>query len=494
MQPLLDSIRIAAPELVLALGAMALLMVGVFRGDRSLVPLTWLSVGLYALAGVALFTEASAAGAGAALPGISVGLTAFDGLYIADDFSTYLKVVIYIGAGVAALLALPYLKRTHTARFEYPVLLMLATLGMSMMVSANDLLSLYLGLELQSLAAYVLAAFHRDEARSSEAGLKYFVLGALASGILLYGVSLIYGFSGTTNFSVLAASLRGGAEIQIGMLFGLVFILAGLAFKVSAVPFHMWTPDVYEGAPTPVAAFFASAPKVAAMGLLVRVTMEAFGGVAGEWRQIIEFAAIASMILGAVGAIGQTNIKRLLAYSSINNIGFALVGLAAANETGIAAVLFYMAVYAAMTLGSFLVVLQMRDVGGHPVEAIDALSGLSRHRPGLAFAMAIFMFSLAGIPPMLGFWPKLSVFNAAIEAGMYPLAIIAVVASVVGAFYYLRLVKVMYFDEPAAAFGPTESRLNSGLIGATAIFCSPVGMLAITPLVTAATRAAQSIL
>ena len=494
MQPLLDSIRIAGPELVLALGAMALLMIGVFRGDRSLVPLTWLSVALYALAGLALFGEMGQGGVSAKLPGIGVGLTAFDGLYIADGFSTFLKIIIFIGAAIAALLALPYLKRTRTARFEYPVLLMLGTLGMGMMVSANDLLSLYIGLELQSLAAYVLAAFHRNEARSSEAGLKYFVLGALASGILLYGVSLIYGFGGTTSFTALNAALRGGEEIQIGVLFGLVFVLAGLAFKVSAVPFHMWTPDVYEGAPTPVAAFFASAPKVAAMGLLVRVSMEAFGGVSDEWRQIVEFAAIASMILGAVGAIGQVNVKRLLAYSSINNVGFALVGLAAANETGIAAVLFYMAVYVAMTLGSFLVVLQMRDADGRPVEAIDALAGLSRTRPALAFAMAIFMFSLAGIPPMLGFWPKLSVFNAAIEAEMYVLATIAVVTSVVGAYYYLRIIKVMFFDEPAVAFGASDSRLNSGLIGVTAIFCSPIGMLAITPLVSAATRAAQSIL
>jgi len=494
MQPLLDSVRIATPEIILALGAMALLMLGVFRGDRSLVLLTWLSVVLYAVAGVALFIDLGQGAATAALPGVSIGLTAFDGLYIADPFSTFLKVIIYAGAGVAALLAVPYLKRTRTARFEYPVLLVLGALGMSMMVSANDLLSLYIGLELQSLAAYVLAAFHRNEARSSEAGLKYFVLGALASGILLYGVSLIYGFGGTTNFTALGTALRGGAEIQIGVLFGLVFVLAGLAFKISAVPFHMWTPDVYEGAPTPVAAFFASAPKVAAMGLLVRVAVEAFGGVSDEWRQIIGFTAIASMILGAVGAIGQKNVKRLLAYSSINNIGFALVGLAAANESGIAAVLFYMAVYVVMTLGSFLVVLQMRDADGRSVEGIDSLAGLSRSRPALAFAMAIFMFSLAGIPPMLGFWPKLSVFQAAMEAEMYVLAVIAVVTSVVGAFYYLRIIKVMFFDEPAPAFGPSESRVNSGMIVVAALFCSPIGMLAITPLVAAATRAAQSIL
>lgn len=481
MQPLIESIGIAAPELVLAIGAMALLMIGTFRGDRSLPLLTWLSVALYAVAGFLVLDDPWRA-------------TAFDGLYIADNFSAFLKVVMFAGSSAAALLAIPYLKRTRTAKFEYPVLLMLGTLGMSMMVSANDLLSLYVGLELQSLAAYVLAAFHRNESRSSEAGLKYFVLGALASGVLLYGVSLIYGFGGSTNFDALSRALAETDGLQLGVTFGLVFVLAGLAFKVSAVPFHMWTPDVYEGAPTPVAAFFASAPKVAAMGLLVRVAMDAFGGLAGQWQQIVAFMAVASMILGAVGAIGQSNIKRLLAYSSINNIGFALIGLAAATADGVAAVLFYMAVYVAMTLGSFLVVLQMRDADGRPVETIDSLAGLGRTRPALAAAMAIFMFSLAGIPPLLGFWPKFSVFQAAVDANLLTLAVIGVIASVIGAYYYLRIVKTMYFDDPAPAFAPSESRLNSGLIAAAALFCSPLGMLLITPLVTTAGLAAQSLL
>jgi NADH-quinone oxidoreductase subunit N len=370
---------------------------------------------------------------------------------------------------------------------------MLGALGMGMMVSANDLLSLYLGLELQSLAAYVLAAFHRNEARSSEAGLKYFVLGALASGILLYGVSLVYGFTGTTMFVALAAQLHG--EPSIGVLVGLVFIFAGLAFKISAVPFHMWTPDVYEGAPTPVVTFFASAPKVAAMGLFVRVAVEAFGGLADEWRQIVAFAAIASMILGAVGAIGQRSIKRLLAYSSINNIGFALIGLAAATEAGVAGVLFYMGIYAAMTIGSFLVVLALADRDGKPIDDIARLAGLSKTRPGLALALAIFMFSLAGIPPMLGFWPKFSVFNAAVAAEMYVLAAIGVVTSVVGAYYYLRVVKLAYFDEPTGgALMPPESRINGAVLTVAALFCSPVGMLAIAPLVAWAAAAARVII
>ncbi|MBA4757213.1 NADH-quinone oxidoreductase subunit NuoN [Sphingosinicella sp.] len=478
MQPLAQSLGIAAPEIVLALGAMLLLMVGTFRGDRSLGLISWLAVVIYAVAGVFMMDDSPRA-------------FAFDGLYVADLFSDYLKVVVYGAAAVCTVIAIPYLRRAHSDKFEYPVLLMLGALGMGMMVSANDLLSLYVGLELQSLAAYVLAAFHRSEAKSSEAGLKYFVLGALASGILLYGISLIYGFVGSTNFVALGTQLEG--EASIGIVFGLVFIFSGLAFKISAVPFHMWTPDVYEGAPTPVAAFFASAPKVAAMGLLVRVAIEGFGGLADEWRQIIAFAAVASMILGAVGAIGQTSIKRLLAYSSINNVGFALIGLAAGTEAGIAGVLFYMGIYAAMTIGSFLVVLALRDPDGTPVDDMARLAGLSKTRPGLAAALAVFMFSLAGIPPMLGFWPKFSVFNAAIASEMYVLAVIGVVTSVVGAYYYLRVVKLAYFDEPVGTLAPGDSRVNGVVLTAAAVFCSPLGMLAIAPLVAWATAAARII-
>jgi|TARA_R100000501_G_scaffold17783_1_gene33772 NADH-quinone oxidoreductase subunit N len=479
MQPLADSIRIAAPELVLATGTMVLLMLGVFRGNKSLHGLTWGAVIIYAIAGLSLLNDPASR-------------VAFDGLYVADNYSAFLKVLIFAAAAVCSIIALPYLVRARSDKFEYPVLIMLGALGMSMMVSAADLLSLYIGLELQSLAAYVLAAFHRNEARSSEAGLKYFVLGALASGILLYGISLVYGFNGTTDFRVLQAVLIEAPSI--GTVIGLVFILAGLAFKVSAVPFHMWTPDVYEGAPTPVAAFFASAPKAAAMGLLVRVCMDAFGGMAGEWVQIIAFAAVASMILGAVGAIGQTSIKRLLAYSSINNIGFALIGLAAASAGGVSSVLFYMAVYLPMTIGAFLVVLGLRDASGRPLDTMDSLAGLSKSRPGMAAAMAIFMFSLAGIPPLLGFWPKFSVFNAAIESEMYVLAVIGVVTSVVGAFYYLRIIKLAYFDEPNAPLAPSESRVNGVVLAAAAIFCSPIGMLAIPLIVPAAQSAAQAML
>ncbi len=481
-QSLAASVHLASVETILAAGVFVVLMLGTFRGDRSLVPLTWVAVGIMALAGLYL----------AVVP--AAGATGFGGLYVGDAFSSFLKVLILGAAAVSAVLALPYLKEGATARFEYPVLILLSALGMGMMVSANDLLTLYVGLELQSLAAYVLAAFHRNEARSSEAGLKYFVLGALASGILLYGISLVYGFTGTTSFTALHGLVRGAATADLGVLIGLVFILSGLAFKIAAVPFHMWTPDVYEGAPTPVAAFFASAPKAAAMGLLLRVAIGAFGGMTFDWRQIVTFVSIASMLLGAVGAIGQTNVKRLLAYSSINNVGFALIGLAAGTREGVAAVLFYLTVYLAMTLGSFLCVLQMRGTDGLPIETLASLGGLSRTRPGLAAAWAVFMFSLAGIPPLLGFWPKFAVFQAAMDARLYVLATVGVVASVVGAYYYLRVIKSVYFDDPAPAFAPADSRTNTVMLTVAALFCSPLGMLAITPLVAAAGRAAASLI
>ncbi len=479
MNPTFDSIRIAGPEAVLTAGALVILMIGTFTGDRGLRALTYVAVLILAIAGFSLLQAPA-----------GVTQYAFGDFYVADSFSSFLKVLIIGAAAASMLLALPYLGNARTGRFEYPVLLMLATLGMCMMVSANDLLSLYIGLELQSLAAYVLAAFHRGESRSSEAGLKYFVLGALASGILLYGVSLVYGFAGATSFAGISNVVAAAPARSLGILFGLVFIISGLAFKISAVPFHMWTPDVYEGAPTPVAAFFSAAPKAAAMGLLVRVLVVGFGAMALDWQQIVIFLSIASMLLGAVGAIGQSNIKRLLAYSSIANVGFALVGLSAATPKGIEGLLFYLAVYLAMTLGSFLVLLQLRRADGGPVELMTDLSGLSKVRPGLAAAMAIFMFSLAGIPPLLGFWPKFAVFTAAVDAGLWPLAIIGVVASVIGAYYYLRLVKIMYFDEAGVAVVSDGGRTNGALIAAAALFCSPIGMLAITPIVSAAGRAA----
>jgi NADH-quinone oxidoreductase subunit N len=382
-----------------------------------------------------------------------------------------------------------------TARFEYPVLILLATLGMCIMVSAHNFLSLYIGLELLSLSAYVLAAFHRDDGKSSEAGLKYFALGALASGLLLYGVSLVYGFTGSTDFGRIAAELAGGEPRNLGALFGLVLILAALAFKISAVPFHMWTPDVYEGAPTPVAAFFGTAPKVAAMGLLVRVSMEAFGGIRADWQQIMIFLSLASMLLGAVGAIGQSSLKRLLAYSAIANIGFALIGLAAGTEAGVSAILLYMLVYLVMTLGSFLCLLALVDSNGRQLEDLADIAGLARTRPGLAAALAIFMLSLAGLPPLFGFMPKLAVISAAVAANLWILAALGVLASVLAAYYYLRVVKLMYFDPPAdLCIEPGEQGINPALLFAAAAFSSPLGYLLLGPLAAAGTAAARSLL
>lgn len=448
------SLALALPEIILSLGAIALLMVAAFAGDGSTRLVNWLSVALLAAAGFALTGVAGNGGDG------------FGGLYRADAFGTFAKVLIYLAAAVCILVAPRFFEHEDRLRAEYPILILFAAVGMGMMVSATDLLTLYVGLELQSLAAYVLASFMRKDQRSAEAGLKYFVLGSLASGILLYGITLLYGFSGSTSYAGVLAALSDG--VGMGELFGIVFVLSGLAFKMSAVPFHMWTPDVYEGAPTPVTTFFASAPKVAAVALMVRVTVLAMGTATRDWQQIIIFMALASIILGAVGAIGQQNIKRLLAYSSINNVGFALIGLAAGTEIGVAAVMSYMAIYVVMTLGSFLCVLQMRAADGSPVETISSLAGLSQTRKGLAAAMAIFMFSLAGIPPLFGFWAKFLVFDAAVAAGLLPLAAIGIAASVIGAFYYLKIIKTMYFDEPAPALAPSGSVLESGLIGASA--------------------------
>ena len=412
-------------------------------------------------------------------------------MFAADSFAAFAKLVIFAAAAAAMLMAMGWFGRDRDYRAEYPVLILFSAVGMAIMVSASDLMTLYVGLELQSLAAYVLASFQRSDSRSAEAGLKYFVLGALASGILLYGISLLYGFTGTTMFGGIATALANG--ISTGELFGIVFVLAGLAFKISAVPFHMWTPDVYEGAPTPVTAFFASAPKVAAMALLTRVAVEGMGPATEAWRQIVIFAALASTVLGGVAAIGQRNIKRLLAYSSINNVGFALVGLAAAGVSGVASVLFYMTVYVAMTLGAFLVVLRMRDADGQPVETIESLAGLSRSRPWLALAMAMFMFSLAGIPPLFGFWPKFLVFSAAVEANLTWLAAVAIATSVIGAFYYIMIVKKMYFDEAAPAFAETREPVTAGLIFVSAAFVSPLGYFAIPLLDAAARNAAMAL-
>jgi NADH-quinone oxidoreductase subunit N len=373
------------------------------------------------------------------------------------------------------------------------VLILFSAVGMSVMVSATNLMTLYVGLELLSLASYVLASYRRTDDRSAEAGLKYFVLGALASGILLYGISLLYGFTGTMSYNGLAAAFARDGFQSLGLLFGLVFLLAGIAFKVSAVPFHMWTPDVYEGAPTPVTAFFATAPKAAAILMGVRVCIEGLGPATDAWRQIVIFAALASIFLGAVAAYGQTNVKRLLAYSSINNVGFALIGLAAGGASGASSVLFYVSVYVVMTMGAFLCVLWMRDENGEPVESLASLSGLSQTRPAFALAFAIFMFSLAGIPPLFGFWPKLVVFEAAIHAGLVPLAVAGILGTVVGAYYYLKVVKIMYLDDPAAPYSKVREPVQGALIFLTALLVSPVGYLLIRPLSELADRAAGTL-
>jgi len=468
---------VVMPEIMLALGAMAFLMLGVFRRDDSTSLITWLSVLLLIAAGALVLFG----GAGRE--------TAFDNSFVTDDFSRFMKTLTLIGSAVTIVMSVHFMRAERIERFEYPILVLLATLGMLMMISANDMISLYMGLELQSLALYVVAALNRDSVRSTEAGLKYFVLGALSSGMLLYGCSLVYGFTGATGFEQIAAAATK-EQVNLGLIFGLVFIIAGLAFKVSAVPFHMWTPDVYEGAPTPVTAFFAAAPKVAAMAMFIRAMTAAFPNVTPDWQQIVVFISIASMVLGAFAAIGQTNIKRLMAYSSIGHMGFALVGLAAGSQEGVKGVVIYLSIYLVMTLGTFACILAMRRKNG-TVETIADLSGLARNNPMMAFVLAMLMFSLAGIPPLAGFFAKFYVFLAAIQAGLYILAVIGVLASVVGAYYYVRIVKVMYFDEPAEAFEPMpgEVKLVLGLSGAFVIlfFVYPA------PLVSAAGIAASAL-
>nr|WP_298684219.1 NADH-quinone oxidoreductase subunit NuoN [uncultured Dongia sp.] len=457
------NLGLARPEIFLAIAALALLVIGVSLGDRHTRLIAWASVAALVIAIVLAISDKAD------------GL-AFHGLFIADDFACYAKVLSFGAAALAIIMSLDYAEREGMARFELPLLMLMATLGMSLMISANDLISLYVGLELQSLALYVVAAIKRDTIKSTEAGLKYFVLGALSSGMLLYGSSLIYGFTGSTSFSVLAATLTGDAGL--GLIVGIVFLCAGLAFKISAVPFHMWTPDVYEGAPTPITAFFAAAPKVAAITLFARVLVGPFGDLVGQWQQIIVFISIASMILGAVAAIGQKNIKRLMAYSSIGNVGFALVGLASGTQEGVSGLLIYMAIYVVMTTGTFAVILAMRR-RGEAVEQISDLAGLSRSQPGLAWALAIFMFSMAGIPPFAGFFGKWFVFLAAIQAGLNVLAVIGVLASVVSAFYYIRIIKVMFFDQPTEAFDRVTPTLRIVLIAT--VFVISLGFIAGSP-------------
>ncbi|PPR20370.1 MAG: NADH-quinone oxidoreductase subunit N [Alphaproteobacteria bacterium MarineAlpha10_Bin2] len=448
----------ALPEIFLAAVSLVLLMVGVFLGNRSTNLLTWLCVVAMGAAFIMV------------LAGSHAYSTTFFGMFVSDSFSIFMKCLVLIGAAVTLVMGMGYVKREGMNRFEFPILILFATLGMLLMISANDLIALYVGLELQSLSLYIVAAFRRESLRSSEAGLKYFVLGALSSGMLLYGCSMVYGFTGFTGFNDIAAAIgHGGGDAHgaasIGILIGLVFITAALAFKVSAVPFHMWTPDVYEGAPTPVTAFFAAAPKIAAMALFLRVLLGPFHELLSQWDQIIVFISIASMALGAFAAIGQKNIKRLIAYSSIGHIGYALVGLAAGTPEGVRGVLIYLAIYMVMSLGTFACILAMRR-RGQMVEKIEDLAGLSKTNPAIALALAIFMFSMAGIPPLAGFFGKLYVFLAAIEEGMYGLAVIGVLTSAVGAYYYIRIVKLMYFDKPVESFDkPIGAELSTVLVG-----------------------------
>lgn len=453
----------AVPEIFMAVAAMALLMFGVFRKNGDSFIATVLAILALGVAGVLLL--------------VGEGGRGFQGMFIADSFAVYAKILVVIGSAVTLGMAQGYMQREEIYRFEYPVLVLLATLGMMMMISAANFMSLYMGLELQSLALYVLAAYQRDSSRSTESGVKYYILGSLASGLMLYGISLVYGFAGTIDFADVARTVTAPSGAHIGVVVGMVFILAGLAFKVAAVPFHMWTPDVYEGAPTPITAFFSIAPKVAAMALFVRVMIGPFGGMVDQWRQVVVFISILSMVLGSLAAIPQSNIKRLMAYSAIGHAGYLLVGLAAGTVGGVQGILFYLTVYLFMNVGTFVVILSMRQ-RGRMVEGVEDLAGLSKTNPLMAAAMAIFMFSMAGIPPMAGFWGKFYIFKAAIDADMVTLAVIGILTSVIGAYYYLRIVKIMYFDEPADSF---DRPVGSGMVAVMGVCALMVMLITIIP-------------
>ncbi len=470
----------ALPEIFLALSIFVVLLFGVFRGKATCrIPHV---LGIIALVATCWLVWQQ--------PGDKIII--FNGLFVTDAFARYAKLLLLSGAAISLLMGQAYGKRMQMDMFEYPVLTMLATLGTLLMVSANDMLALYAGLELQSLALYVLAAFHRDDARSSEAGLKYFILGALSSGILLYGVTLIYGFTGTTNFDQLAAALQTGSVPIPAIVVGMVFILAGLAFKLSAVPFHMWTPDVYEGAPTSVTAFFAAVPKVAAMALMIRVSSHAFGPLESSWQQVIVAMSVLSMIIGAFAALRQTNIKRLMAYSSIGHVGYALVGLAAGGAAGINGILIYLAIYFMMSLGVFAIILCLRRNGAQ-VEQIADLSGLGRSHKLLALSMVVLMFSMAGVPPLAGFFGKFYVFMAAVGAHMYGLAIFGVLTSAVSAFYYLRIIKVMYFEDSTDLIDPVPERTLQFVIAGVSLYLVLFAVWP-APVLDAAAVAAKSLL
>jgi NADH-quinone oxidoreductase subunit N len=465
------------PFLLLGVGGMVLLMYGVLSKASKFVSVTYCAIALFII--TTLFVLTAPAGA------------IFGGLVLTSDFTRYADLLVMLGAAAALILSLDYNAREDIARFEYPVLVVFAVLGMLVMVSAGDLMTLYLGFELQSLAMYICAAIARDSLRSTEAGLKYFVLGALASGLLIYGISLVYGFAGTTNFAALAGELISSHAAGYGTIIGVVFVLVGLAFKISAAPFHMWTPDVYEGAPTPVTALFGTAPKIAAMALLLSVMVGPFGHLLSQWQMLIQILSIVSMVLGSLAAIGQTNIKRLMAYSSIGHMGYALIGLAAGTEAGVQATLIYLAIYIVMSFGTFACIIAMRRKGQY-IETIADLAGLSTQNPLYALALAILMWSMAGIPPLSGFFGKLYVFSAAINAGLDTLAVIGVLTSVIGAFYYLRVIKVMYFDAGNPGFDKSAASVRFVMaIGAlaTALFVFIPG-----PLVAAAQAAARALM
>ncbi len=466
----------AVPEIFMAVSALALLMLGAFRAKDSTTLVTWLAVAVMAVAG------------GLAIHGTHNAIT-FNNLFVVNGFTVFAKVMTLVGAALTLLLINVWAHQEKAARFELPLIVLFATIGMMMMISANDLISLYLGIELQSLSLYVLAAYHRDSQRATEAGVKYFVLGALASGLLLYGSSLVYGFSGTTSFDGIAAAVKSGPN-TIGIIVGVVFVIAGLAFKVSAVPFHMWTPDVFEGSPTPVTAFFSIAPKIAGLCLFLRVLVGPFASMIEQWQQVIILISVLSMVWGSIAAIAQTSIKRLMAYSSIGHVGYVLIGLVVGNEEGARGLLFYLLIYLFMNVGTFAVILSMR-VKGKYVEQIADLSGLSKNNPLMAASLATLMFSMAGIPPLAGFLGKFYVFVAAVNAGFVALAVVGLLASVVGAFYYLRLIKIMYFDEPAAAFDPPG--WTSGIIMGGSSILMLVFFIIPAPLVDSAEAAARAL-
>jgi len=464
---------VAVPELALACCAMAILIFGVLQKRDCFKLCSMLCIGALLVTGILVI-------------GRPLGI-GYHGLFAADRFAAYAKVLIIIGSALGIAVSVDYNEHQNLRRFEFPVLILLCTVGMMLMASATNLMTLYMGLELQSLAMYVLAAFARDQLRSAEAGLKFFVLGALASGLLLYGISLVYGFAGSMAFDRLAVALSDPATSSSGLVVGIVFVVAGLAFKISAVPFHMWTPDVYEGAPTPVTAFLGTAPKVAAMVLLVRAMASPFGHLLGQWQQLIVLVSIASMVWGSLAAIGQRNVKRLMAYSSIGHMGYALIGLAAGTSVGIRGVLIYLVTYVFMNAGTFAVILAMRR-RGRMLEQISDLSGLGRTDPALAVWMTIFMFSMAGIPPFSGFWGKYFIFTAAVQSGLWVLAVIGVLTSVIGAFYYLRIIKVMFFDEPVEAFDARPASISMVAAG-TGMFTGLFSLF-LSPIVVAAQAAA----